>query len=157
MANPNQSPAVESLKKERALQAHKSKPEELDKALEATFPASDPVSLSNTSVPSGRADTEAAVKVAQGDTDASPEVSAPLVDQALDATSEGRHARGESAAHRRAERLAETVSDYATGSTEVAKSKVMGVARQVEDYARAKPLKAAAIIGLIAFLFGLNR
>lgn len=157
MANPDQSPAVESPKEERARQAPTSNPEELDKALEATFPASDPVSVSHTSVSSGRANTDAAEKVAKG-LDAGSEVSAPLVDQALDATGEGRHARGEGAAYRReAERLGQTVSDFATGSTEVAKSRVMGVARQVEDYAKAKPLKAAAVVASIAFLFGLTR
>lgn len=156
MANPAESPAVQSLKKERAQQALKPNPEELDKALEATFPASDPVSVSHTSVPSGRTDADAAEKVAHDD--GAPEVSAPLVDQALDATGEGRHARGEGAAYRQeAERITETVSDFATGSSGMAKSKIMGVARHVEDYARAKPLKAAAIVGSLAFLLGLTR
>lgn len=155
MVNPAQSPAVQSLEDERAQQARKPNQEKLDNALEATFPASDPVSVSHTSVPAGRINTDAAKKI---DHDDDPKVSAPLVDQALNATGERRTARGEGAAYgREVARIAETVSDFTVGSREVAKSKVMGVAHRVEDYARAKPLKAAAIVGALAFLFGLTR
>ncbi len=34
--------------------------------------------------------------------------------------------------------------------------RITALARHVEDYARAKPLKTAAIVGALAFLFGLT-
>lgn len=158
MPDPDQSPAVESLRNERARQFKKLRRDDLDKALEQTFPASDPVSVAHTSVPSGRADTDAAELIANAGSGASEEIPAPLVDEALDATGEGRHARSEGAAYRReADRLTETVSDFASGSKDVAVSRVEDAVRRIEDFARAKPLKAVAIAGAIAFLFGLTR
>ena len=54
------SPAVKSLEKAMAAEATSSKDKDaLDKGLEDTFPASDPVSSTTTSVPAGRADKEA--------------------------------------------------------------------------------------------------
>lgn len=52
MPEQNQSPAVQSLRKEQKQQ--RSRPaNELDKALEDTFPASDPASLTHTAVAGG--------------------------------------------------------------------------------------------------------
>ena len=61
--NANKSPAVESLKQERARQRERTAKGELDKGLEDTFPASDPVSMTITSIPSGRTDTDEAEQV----------------------------------------------------------------------------------------------
>lgn len=58
--NANKSPAVESLKQEQARQRSRAKKGELDKGLEDTFPASDPVSMTSTSIPSGRTDVDKA-------------------------------------------------------------------------------------------------
>jgi len=55
------SPAVKSLEQAKAAEA-KSPKDALDRGLEDTFPASDPVSSTSTSVPAGRADKEAANK-----------------------------------------------------------------------------------------------
>ncbi|MDL2410766.1 hypothetical protein PY650_35520 [Rhizobium calliandrae] len=55
------SPAVKSLEQAKASEATNAK-DALDKGLEDTFPASDPVSSTTTSVPTGRADKEAADK-----------------------------------------------------------------------------------------------
>lgn len=61
--NANKSPAVESLKQERARQRERTAKGELDKGLEDTFPASDPVSMTTTSIPSGRTDADKAEQV----------------------------------------------------------------------------------------------
>ena len=60
------SPAVESLKQEQRERDPKSR---LDEGLEDTFPASDPVSVTATSVPAGRADADEASKVKEKDAD----------------------------------------------------------------------------------------
>ncbi len=80
MASPNEtSPAVESMKREQARQRRKGSKGELDKGLEDTFPASDPVSITRTSIPAGRTDHEEAERVK-----AQPnESEEPLVEEAL--------------------------------------------------------------------------
>lgn len=62
MKSHRSSPAVESLRQEQQQRKRRSKTE-LDEGLEQTFPASDPVAATITSVPTGRADTEEASKV----------------------------------------------------------------------------------------------
>lgn len=59
------SPAVKSLKQEQAANRKKTRKGELDRGLEATFPASDPVSTTTTAVPTGRADARQAEKVSK--------------------------------------------------------------------------------------------
>jgi hypothetical protein len=59
----NMSPAVESLKQERARQRERTAKGALDKGLEDTFPASDPVSMTTTSIPAGRTDADTAEQV----------------------------------------------------------------------------------------------
>ncbi|WP_075293193.1 hypothetical protein [Pararhizobium arenae] len=158
MPNPAQSPAVQSLRNERAQQSQKLNENDLHKALEHTFPASDPLSIAHTSVPSGRADTDAAELVANAAPGSSGEISTPHGDDALNATDDGQHAKTDVATHRRkAERLPETVSELAPGSKVIRVSRVEDVVHHIEDFARAKPLKAVAIAGTIAFLFGLTR
>ncbi len=61
------SPAVESIRQERARQGAREPKNELDKGLEDTFPASDPVSTTASSIPAGRTDPEEAEKVKQQD------------------------------------------------------------------------------------------
>lgn len=60
MKSHRSSPAVESLKQEQRKRRSKT---ELEEGLEQTFPASDPVAATITSVPAGRADAEEASKV----------------------------------------------------------------------------------------------
>jgi len=54
------SPAVESLKQE---QRKRSPKDDLDEGLKETFPGSDPVSVTTTSIPSGRTNKKEASKV----------------------------------------------------------------------------------------------
>src|ERR1700733_13607823 len=64
MANDDtKSPAVASLEQEQARQQTDAGKAELAKALEDTFPASDPVSMTVSSVPAGRASAEGAERV----------------------------------------------------------------------------------------------
>ncbi len=63
----NRSPAVESLKQEQARQRERIGKSELDKGLEDTFPASDPLSATSTSIPSGRTKTDKAERVSVAD------------------------------------------------------------------------------------------
>lgn len=65
------SPAVLSLKGEQRRQENLTENEKLDQALEATFPASDPISHSSGSVPSGRTDAEEAERVRLSNDEAS--------------------------------------------------------------------------------------
>ena len=65
--NPKKSPAVESLQKERAAQLGRDAKTDLDSALDDSFPASDPISMSSTSIPSGRTDADRAERVREND------------------------------------------------------------------------------------------
>jgi hypothetical protein len=56
------SPAVQSLRSARATHDRATLEEELNEGLEDTFPASDPVSATVSSIPSGRTDPEKASK-----------------------------------------------------------------------------------------------
>lgn len=57
------SPAVQAYELEKARQREDENKGDLDKGLEDTFPASDPVSHTITSVPAGRTDPQAAERV----------------------------------------------------------------------------------------------
>jgi len=57
------SPAVLSLQQEQRRQGNMTESEKLNEALEATFPASDPISQSSGSVPSGRTNAAEAERV----------------------------------------------------------------------------------------------
>jgi hypothetical protein len=63
---PSKSPAVESMRREQAEQRRgRGGQNDLDKALEDTFPASDPVSHTITSIPTGRVDLDEAQRVSE--------------------------------------------------------------------------------------------
>ena len=63
MAEGSKSPAVQALEIEQAKQRNQNTKGDLDKALEDTFPASDPVSQTFTAIPSGRTDPAEAHRV----------------------------------------------------------------------------------------------
>lgn len=58
----NITPAAQSLKQEQAEQRKRADKGELDTGLEDSFPASDPVSVTSSSIPTGRVDVDAAEK-----------------------------------------------------------------------------------------------
>ncbi|MDP9813019.1 ElaB/YqjD/DUF883 family membrane-anchored ribosome-binding protein [Rhizobium tibeticum] len=157
MASPNEtSPAVESMKREQARQLRKAKKGELDKGLEDTFPASDPVSITRTSIPAGRTDQEEAERVK-----AQPnESEEPLVEEALESRSrqasdfggaEVRALRSEAA------RLSESVSELASGSVRLAKAQGKSFLTDLEERVKESPLTAVAIVAAIAFVLGATR
>lgn len=61
--NNEKSPAAISLEREQARQRMKAVKGDLDTGLEDTFPASDPVSMTSTGIPAGRADADEAKRV----------------------------------------------------------------------------------------------
>ncbi|TQN59157.1 hypothetical protein FLX27_23570 [Agrobacterium tumefaciens] len=61
--DPKSSPAVQAYELEKARQREEEEKGDLDKGLEDTFPASDPVSHTITSVPGGRNDPKEAERV----------------------------------------------------------------------------------------------
>lgn len=71
MPDNEKSPAVISMEAEQARQRSREAKGDLDRGLEDTFPASDPVSMVSTGVPSGRTDLDEAARV-HGNADAYP-------------------------------------------------------------------------------------
>ena len=61
--NENKSPAVVSMKQEQARQRRSAANGDLDDGLEQTFPASDPVSMTVSSIPAGRTVADEAERV----------------------------------------------------------------------------------------------
>ncbi|MGO7089316.1 hypothetical protein AB9E14_22845 [Rhizobium leguminosarum] len=162
MANPNESPAVQSMRKEQAEQRKQTRKGELDKAIEDTFPASDPVSATHTSIPAGRSDVEAAERVKREPDPTKLEDEFPLVDQALRSTGEAARStdvdREEMRAlQKEAGRMAESASDLASGTARLAKAEARTFVHDLEDRIRRQPLTAVAIVAGIAFVFGATR
>lgn len=161
MPNPNESPAVKSLKREQAAERKRAHKGDLDKALEDTFPASDPVSVIHTAVPAGRTDTEEANRVrAQSEVDNE----FPLVEQALRSTRDRRHSddggdedRNKIRALRRhADRIVEA-SKVAFEAPSPARAEVRSFVREFEDKIRERPIAAVAVVAALAFVFGATR
>ena len=79
--NPTQSPAVQSLRQEKAEQRKAGRKSELQEGLEDTFPASDPVSASSTTTATPSSDASASRSMgddgAAGTTDQSPRWEGP--------------------------------------------------------------------------------
>ncbi|RFB95036.1 hypothetical protein B5K11_08640 [Rhizobium leguminosarum bv. trifolii] len=165
MANPNESPAVQSLRKEQAEQQRRARKGELDRGIEGTFPASDPVSATHTSIPAGRSDVEAAERVKREPDPTRLDEAFPLVDQALRSTgetggsSEGFDAdRGQRRTLQKdAGRVAENASELASGTARLAKAEARSFVQDLEDRIRRQPLTAVAIVAGIAFVFGATR
>ena len=82
MSDPTISPAVKSVREEQERQRAAAKADTLDRGLKATFPASDPVSATITSIPAGRA--EIAVELpTDGAAELAEDREYPLVEAAL--------------------------------------------------------------------------
>jgi hypothetical protein len=155
------SPAVQSLKIERATQRVRAKKGELDKGLEDTFPASDPVSVTRTSIPAGRADADEAERVRQ-----SPEMEpAPLVDQALGSV-RNRADNGSvdplireqiEALRSEVTRLSESASQIASGSARLAKAEAQSYLNDLKERIRSQPLTVMGMVAAVAFVLGASR
>ncbi|MBX4953898.1 hypothetical protein [Rhizobium lentis] len=157
MPNPNESPAVQSMRKEQAEQRKQARKGELDKAIEDTFPASDPVSATHTSIPAGRSDVEAAERVKREPDPTALDQEDTLVDQALRSTGHTVDREELRALQKEAGRIAESASQLASGTARLAKAEARSFVQDIEDRIRRQPLTAAAIVAGIAFVFGATR
>ncbi len=128
MSEPSNSPAVQSMREEQNRQRAAAGSGTLDKGLEATLPASDPVSTTITSIPAGRADV---IGMVQSDraADLPDDGDYPLVEEALeirgatepellDTSEEVRALRRDVA------RLRENIREVAEGGVDVIKVEV---------------------------------
>ncbi len=148
MADPNKSPAVRSYNADKARRRSADR-DNLEQGLEDTFPASDPVSATQSSVAS-TIDGNAA-----NDRD-----DAPLVDEALRSTGELggiEHGGGVRALRRDAVRLSDRASEVASGAVAVGKAEAKSVLQSVEDIVKERPLAAVAIVAAVAWFWGATR
>ncbi|MDQ0456365.1 hypothetical protein [Rhizobium paknamense] len=157
------SPAVESLEHEKASQRLDKPGNDLQKGLEDTFPASDPVSITQTSQPAGRVDRDDAEhqhrmnRAQDRDNDDSdvPNVISALnehqretEDENLSPEEKVEHLKSE--VRRLQDRLARNGGQaVATGSGDVV--------TDIKNLIRSRPLKAIAGAGLIGYLWGMSR
>ncbi|WP_431323376.1 hypothetical protein [Rhizobium sp. YTU87027] len=152
MPDPKDSPAVKSMMKEQAEQKRRARRGELDKGLEDTFPASDPLSVTQTNIATGRTDTDAAERV-KVETDKYP------VESVEEDRDDRRQTFGKNLRSLRqdANRLTGSVSAVASGSVDTARAQARTLLEDVEDKVREKPITALAIVAAAAFVFGLTR
>lgn len=139
MPQPDESPAVQSMKREQAARRKRPSKDELDKGLEDSFPASDPVSMTHTSIPSGRADAQTAERVkAQPDLDTLDQ-EYPLVDDAL---------RSRRPAGR---------TEIKGPRSELARGDKGEFMRDIENWIRQRPLIALGVVAALAYLWRATR
>jgi ElaB/YqjD/DUF883 family membrane-anchored ribosome-binding protein len=161
--NESKSPAVESYKQEQAAQRRRAGKSELQKGLEDTFPASDPISVTRSTIPSGRTDPGEAERTQQ-----QPDESAvtaaqefPLVDQALRAQQEqkSRPVTREELEALKSEvgRVTESARQLASNTVRVAKLEAKSLAGDLEERIKERPLLAVGIVAAIAYVWGATR
>ena len=125
----------------------------LDKGLDQTFPASDPVSATYTSVPKGTASPDPAIKPPAA-------IDAPLVDQALSEKPASSFAPEEASSEEmealRADvrRLSAMVKETAAAGYGLAQSEIELATERARDSVRAEPLKSILIAAGIGYLLG---
>ncbi|CAD7028292.1 hypothetical protein RHAB21_01491 [Pseudorhizobium halotolerans] len=164
MAQDDESPAVRSIKKERAQQRTSEGKSELDEGLEDTFPASDPVAATDTAIAGSGGTARKASGNRQSARSAALNDEFPLVDEALQATREQADEAdtqvypGElHALKAEVARLRETVTTLASGTTRVAKARAQDALDDVELRIRERPWKAVGIAAVLGFFFGLRK
>jgi ElaB/YqjD/DUF883 family membrane-anchored ribosome-binding protein len=133
----------------------------LDKGLEATFPASDPVSATVTSIPAGSGDSAGAGPSGRA-ADLAGDRAYPLVDEALQSRSpvgpEVLDAGEEVRALRRdVARLRDNLLEVSEGGVELVKAEAKSAARDVEKRIRERPFTALSIAAFLGYLWGLKR
>ena len=169
--DPRISPAVESMKREQATQRQTERKGELDKALEDTFPASDPVSTITSTSAGGAPVSPNAMNTDLGGSAETSRVrkdllvaEAPLVDEALeaietrDADNSSRWAQEELRAMR-AEivRMQETLLEVTSASGRLAKAGVSSLREKVEQRVRSRPFSSVGLAALLGYLWGITR
>lgn len=147
MPQPDESPAVQSMKREQAARRKRPPKDELDRGLEDTFPASDPVSMTHTAIPSGRAGLQAAEQVKAHPEPESFDDEYPLVDDAL----RSRRKREHAAAHDLSR------AEIKRQDSEIDSVDASGFMRDMEDWVRRRPLTALGVVAAIAYVWGATR
>lgn len=154
---PSKSPAVEALEQELARQS-RDVGSELEDGLRATFPASNPVSATTSSIPTGIAPSPSQ-EIGFGS-------DAPLVDKALAATRESERLEGTlfASSHEELEslkaevaRLRESAGEIGSATVRVAKAQASDLLMDLEERIRSKPLPAVGIAAVIGFVWGMTR
>jgi len=151
MPDPKDSPAVKSMRKEQSEQRRRARQGGLERGLEDTFPASDPVSVTHTAVATGRTDVEVAERV-KSEAD-------PYTTESNNSSPRHSGSIGENIRSLRLDtnRLAESVSGVASDSVGVAKARVDSLLEDVKETVRHRPIAAVAVVAAIAFVFGATR
>jgi len=161
MSEPTNSPAVQSVKAEQKRQRTAASSSSLDKGLEATFPASDPVSATVTSIPAVRGESTGAGPSGRA-ADLAEDRDYPLVDEALQSRSPvgpGVLDAGEEvrALRRDVARLRGSLLEVAEGGVGLVTAEAKSAARDVEKRIRQRPFTALGIAAFLGYLWGLNR
>jgi hypothetical protein len=145
------------MKNEQAEQRRRPLKGELDRGLEATFPASDPVSVTHSAVSTGRTDISAAERVRDNDDEY------PVVDESLRSAGDSDNGRenidtGEARGLRLdAARLSKASFEVASGAANVTKAHIGSFWSDVENKVRENPLTAVGVVAAISFLWGATR
>ncbi|TCV72109.1 hypothetical protein [Neorhizobium sp. S3-V5DH] len=164
------SPAVESMKKEQARQLSNESKGELDKALEDTFPGSDPMSTVTSTAATGGPSTSSAEDIRQSSKASVVRrndlllTEAPRVDEALDAidrrdgnnpdtwTLEELHAMRSEIS-----RMRESLLEVGSASGRLAKAGVSSLKEDAERRIRERPFASVGIAALLGYFWGLTR
>jgi ElaB/YqjD/DUF883 family membrane-anchored ribosome-binding protein len=144
MKNPV-SPAVQSLRKEQAAVKDKSANDDLQNAIEDTFPASDPLSITQTSVPSGRTDVDAAEQL---------ENSADLITSKTAVRDDDATRQELRDLSNEITKLSEAIRSVGTSSARLAKAEVRDQVETIEEKVRAQPLLWVSMAAAAGFLWG---
>ncbi|MEZ2223462.1 hypothetical protein AB6803_26690 [Rhizobium sp. RCC_161_2] len=159
---PNNSPAVQSMRKEQKEQRNRLRRGDLDTGLQDSFPASDPVSATHSAVPIGRADAEAADRVKQQPNFDAFSEDLPPGDDALPSANEdtpsaqGSNYKKMPAIGQEASRTTDSTSDLAS-PIHAPETGARSVVHDIKAGIRAQPLTAIAVAAAIAYVFGATR
>ncbi|NLS00413.1 hypothetical protein HGP17_26595 [Rhizobium sp. P38BS-XIX] len=160
-----ESPAVQSIRKEQKEQRKTKAVNELDKALEDTFPASDPISTTHTAVSSKRVASDQkseSVRRSHVDTfeddqpvkDKAPRAARNRSSQSADA----RANRGEvRALYRAARQVTRSYPERSLIEDDAAPSDSRDIASEIQQRIREKPVASLLVAAAIGFVFALRR
>lgn len=152
------SPAVKSLAQEQAAQSVANNDSSLDGGLKSTFPASDPVSATETSIPSGVA-SQSLIRPSN------EAAATPLVDEALASIRDRRELPFVSTASPSAEidamrkevaRMMESTREIGRASIRVATAEGGNLIDQLESGIRTRPLATVGIAAALGYFWGLR-
>ncbi len=151
---PQKSPAVIALEQEQAAQNRLPGDAELDKGLKDTFPASDPVSTTHTSIP---ASVAPAPSSAERESPRVAEALAAIGTASFDARSTTEASEEVRAMRHEIARIRESAAEIGYASARVVRTEASVVLDDVRDRVRRKPLAAVGVAALVGYIWGLTR